>query len=51
MRTVKERAGDCDDMSILLAALAGALGHRWEFDTVGATPQAQQHVAVRVFAG
>src|ERR1051325_7611537 len=27
-RTVEERAGDCDDHAILLAALAGALGHR-----------------------
>jgi transglutaminase superfamily protein len=46
--TVEEAAGDCDDMSTLLAALAGSLGHPWRFRTVGQTPQAQQHVQLQV---
>lgn len=46
-RTVAEGAGDCDDMTILIAALAGALGHPWRFRTVGATPSAQAHVAAQ----
>ena len=50
-RTVKERAGDCDDITTLLAALAGALGHEWLFDTVGETPTMQSHVAVVVKLG
>ena len=50
-RTVKERAGDCDDMAVLLAALAGSLGHRWEFMTVGPTPTVQKHTAVKVWNG
>ena len=50
-RTVAERAGDCDDMATLLAALAGALGHRWRFRTVGPSPMAQAHVAVQAHDG
>lgn len=45
--TVEEGAGDCDDMTTLLAALAGSLGHPWRFRTVGATPSAQQHVQLQ----
>lgn len=48
-RTVLEGAGDCDDMTILLGALAGALGHPYRFRTVGAAPDVQQHVGVQVF--
>src|ERR1051325_2901538 len=47
-RTVEERAGDCDDHAILLAALAGALGHRYHFDTVGPSRNVQKHVAAVV---
>jgi Transglutaminase-like superfamily len=50
-RTVQQRAGDCDDLSTLLAALAGSLGHRWRFRTIGPTPQAQRHVAAEAFDG
>lgn len=50
-RTLRELAGDCDDMATLLAGLAGALGHPWQFRTVGPSPTAQKHVAVEVFDG
>jgi hypothetical protein len=44
-RTVQELAGDCDDQAVLIAALVGALGHRWHFDTVGPSATVQKHVA------
>lgn len=47
-RTVAEGAGDCDDMTTLIVALCGALGHRWQFRTVGRTPEVQAHVAAQV---
>lgn len=47
-RTVQEKAGDCDDLTTLIAALCGSLGHRWQFRTVGATPTRQQHVQAQV---
>lgn len=50
-RTIQEQAGDCDDMATLLAALAGALGHRWRFRTVGDSPSAQRHVQVQAWTG
>ena len=50
-RTVKERAGDCDDLTTLIAALAGSLGHAFKFRTVGATPEWQQHVAAEIWDG
>lgn len=48
-RTAYELAGDCDDMATLLAALAGSLGHRWRFYTVGATSDIDEHIAVQIF--
>lgn len=48
-RTVKERAGDCDDIATLLAALIGSLGHPWRFRTVGASKNVQQHVGVQAW--
>lgn len=48
-RTIKERAGDCDDLATLLAALVGALGHEWRFITVGPAPTVQAHIAVQAF--
>lgn len=45
-RTVKERAGDCDDQATLLAALIQSLGHETRFRTVGRTRDVQAHVAV-----
>lgn len=50
-RTVLERSGDCDDMATLLAAMAGSLGHKWRFLTVGPTPAIMKHVAAEVFDG
>lgn len=32
--TLKFMAGDCDDFSVLIAALAGSIGFKWDFDTV-----------------
>lgn len=42
------RAGDCDDFSVLEAALLGALGHPTRFITIGYTPQAFSHVYLEV---
>lgn len=50
-RTVAEGAGDCDDQATLLAALAGSLGHRWRFRTVGERPDMQKHVQAQAFDG
>lgn len=50
-RTLKERAGDCDDLATLLAAFAGSLGHRWRFKTVGPRPGVMKHVFAEVFDG
>ncbi len=38
------QAGDCDDFSVLEAALLGALGHPTRFITIGYSPQAFSHV-------
>lgn len=43
-RTIKERAGDCDDIAVLLASLVQALGHKTRFQTVGASKKRQSHV-------
>jgi hypothetical protein len=51
LRTIAERSGDCDDMAVLLAALAGSLGHDYRFLTVGPTPSVMKHVAVEVWDG
>ncbi|MGV1080693.1 MAG: transglutaminase domain-containing protein [Candidatus Nanopelagicales bacterium] len=45
-RTVRERAGDCDDIATLLAAFIQALGHETRFHTVGKSRDVQEHVAV-----
>lgn len=45
-RTVREQAGDCDDISTLLASLIESLGHETRFGTVGRTRDTQEHVAV-----
>lgn len=50
-RTIKEEAGDCDDMATLLAALAGALGHRWRFRTVGPANNVMKHVCAEAWDG
>ena len=38
------QAGDCDDFSVLEAALLGALGHPTRFITIGYSPKAFSHV-------
>ncbi len=45
------RAGDCDDLSTLAAALLGAIGHRTRFVTGGMSPGAWRHVWVEVDVG
>lgn len=50
-RTIAERAGDCDDLATLIAALVQSLGHLARFRTVGASPQRQSHVSVQAFDG
>ena len=42
------QAGDCDDFSVLEAALLGALGHPTRFVTIGYTPRAFSHVYLEV---
>src|SRR4051812_3152461 len=48
-RTLIERSGDCDDMATLIAALAGSLGHRWRFLTVGPATNVMKHVATQAW--
>lgn len=38
------RAGDCDDQSVLLAALAGSVGIPTRFKVIGVTPHQYSHV-------
>jgi transglutaminase-like putative cysteine protease len=38
------QAGDCDDFSVLEAALLGALGHPTRFITIGYSPKAFSHL-------
>ena len=49
--TLEQRAGDCDDLSTLVAALAGALGHHTRFVTGGMQRGAWSHVWVEADAG
>lgn len=51
IRTVKERAGDCDDLATLIAALAQSLGHKTRFHTVGKTADRPSHVYAEAFTG
>lgn len=46
-RTLQERAGDCDDIACLLAALAQALGRPVRFQIVGQSPGRYSHVYVQ----
>lgn len=47
--TLKERAGDCDDITTLVWALCMALGHPVRGRTVGPSPEDQTHVQAQVF--
>lgn len=44
LRTIQQRAGDCDDMTALLSGLAQTLGHGVMYRTVGPAPSIQKHV-------
>lgn len=47
--TLRFGAGDCDDHSVLTAALLGSIGYQWEFKTVAVPGQNDfTHVYVRV---
>lgn len=48
-RTLLELAGDCDDMSTLLASLAQSLGHRVRWRVVGPTANVPKHIASEAF--
>lgn len=48
---LKQRAGDCDDKSILLAAMLGAIGFKTRLVAVGFKPGQYQHVFVEVKLG
>jgi transglutaminase-like putative cysteine protease len=45
--TLRERQGDCDDQSILLAALLEGIGIPARFTAVGFSPDAFEHVYVQ----
>lgn len=49
--TVKLGYGDCDDKSILLAAMLEATGHPARFVAVGTKPGRFQHVYVETLSG
>lgn len=49
LRTLQYQAGDCDDMSTLLAALLESIGYRARYKAVGFAPNVYQHVYVQVF--
>jgi hypothetical protein len=53
-RTLSFGAGDCDDLSILLAALATSIGFKTSFKAIGANPQRKDqfsHVYVLIEVG
>lgn len=48
---LKQRAGDCDDKSVLLASLLEAIGFQTRFVAVGPAPGIFAHVYVEVRIG
>lgn len=50
-QTLRLRAGDCDDKSILYASLLEAIGHPTRFIAVGFTPNSLSHVLVQTKIG
>lgn len=50
-QVLSQRAGDCDDFSILLAALLQSLGHPAAFKAVGFEPGELSHVYVLTLIG
>lgn len=52
LRTLENRAGDCDDQSMLLASLLEALGHPTRFVAMGfGGPQQYSHVLAETLVG
>jgi transglutaminase-like putative cysteine protease len=52
VRTLQNRAGDCDDQAMLLAALLEALGHKTQFVAMGfASPNEYSHVLAETLYG
>jgi len=49
-RILKQRQGDCDDKSILLASLLESIGHATRFVAVGFKPGVFHHVLVQTTA-
>ena len=49
--SLEQRAGDCDDLAVLVAALVGALGHPSRFVTGGMMRGAWSHVWLEADAG
>lgn len=51
-KTLEGRIGDCDDQTVLLAALCEAIGYPTRFVVAGyTTPGEVEHVYMQVFAG
>lgn len=46
--TLRLRAGDCDDKSVLLAALLESIGYSTRFVAIGFAPETYEHVLVEV---
>lgn len=49
--TLKMQCGDCDDMSVLLAALLESIGHRTRFAALGFDDSSYSHVIVETKLG
>lgn len=49
--TLSNHAGDCDDKSVLLAAMLESIGHPTKFVAVGFTPGVYEHVYVETKIG
>ena len=47
-RTLRERAGDCDDIAVLLGALAESIGYKTRLLTVGPEKERPKHIAIQV---
>ena len=50
-QTLRLKAGDCDDKSILVASLLESIGHPTRFIAVGFTPNSLSHVFVQTKIG
>jgi len=50
-KTIELGAGDCDDKSILLAALLESIGHPTRFIAIGFEPEIYSHVYVETKIG